>query len=167
MTPVPPKHIEGKESNQRDLITSQVTIVNEKRYHLGNAFTFDHFVVDLRNGKYNNILTQMILMILDEREPATESSTSSPILTFLSASDSTSTGAVFVLVRKMDHIDNNFNSGNGDDHNVGNDDYVVVDDTDCVERDFETSRTAVEEIVPIQFTASHLAIIIVIINTNL
>ena len=64
MTPVPPKHIEGKESNQQDLITSQVTIVNENRYHLGNAFTFDHFVVDLRNGKYNNILTQMILMIL-------------------------------------------------------------------------------------------------------
>ena len=43
----------------------------------------------------------------------------------------------------------------------------VVDDTDCVERDFETSRTAVEEIVPIQFTASHLMIMIVIINTNL
>ena len=61
---VPPKHIEGKESNQRDLITPQVTIVNENRYHLGNAFTFDHFVVDLRNGRYNNILTRMILMIL-------------------------------------------------------------------------------------------------------
>ena len=105
--------------------------------------------------------------MLDEWEPATESSTSSPILTFLSASDSTSTGAVFVLVRNMDLIDNNFNPGNDDDHNVGNDDYVVVDDTDCVERDFETSRTAVEEIVPIQFTASHLMIMIVIINTNL
>ena len=49
---------------------------------------------------------------------------------------------------------------------MGNDDNVVVDDTDCVERDFETSRTAVEDIVPIQFTASHLFIIIVIINTN-
>ena len=83
----------------------------------------------------------------------------------------------------MDHIDNDFNPGNGDDYNVGNDDDVVddtdcvdhnvgnydddvVDDTDCVERDFETSRTAVEDIVPIQFTASHLFIIIVIINTN-
>ena len=104
--------------------------------------------------------------MLDEWEPATESSTSSPIFTFLSASDSTSTGAVFVLVRKWNHIDNNLNPGNGDDYNVGNDD-DVVDDTDCVERDFETSRTAVEEIVPIQFTASHLAIMIVIINTNL
>ena len=105
--------------------------------------------------------------MLDEWEPATESSTSSPIFTFLSASDSTSTGAVFVLVRKWNHIDNNLNPGNGDDYNVGNDDDVVVDDTDCVERDFETSRTAVEEIVPIQFTASHLMIMIVIINTNL
>ena len=60
----------------------------------------------------------------------------------------------------MDHFDNSFNPGNGDD-------YVVVNDTDCVERDFETSRTAVEEIVPIQFTASHLMIMIVISNTNL
>ena len=59
----------------------------------------------------------------------------------------------------MDHNDNDFNPGNGDDYNVGNDD-DVDNDTDCVERDFETSRTAVEEIVPIQFTASHLAIII-------
>ena len=67
----------------------------------------------------------------------------------------------------MDHIDIAWTHGNGDDYNVGNDDYVVVDDTDCVERDFETSRTAVEEIVPIQFTASHLMIMIVIINTNL
>ena len=37
------------------------------------------------------------------------------------------------------------------------------DDTYCVARDFETSRTAVEEIVPMQFTASHLSIIVIII----
>ena len=61
----------------------------------------------------------------------------------------------------MDHIYNSFNPGNAFDYNVGNDD-DVDDDTDCVERDFETSRTAVEEIVPIQLTASHLAIIIMI-----
>ena len=71
-----------------------------------------------------------------------------------------------MLARKWNHIDNNLNPGNDDDYNIGNND-DVVDDTDCVERDFETSRTAVEEIVPIQFTASHLMIMIVIINTNL
>jgi len=56
------------------------------------------------------------------RETAIESSTSSPILTFLSISDSVKTGADFV----------------------------------CVLRDLEISNTAVEEIVPMQLTASHL-----------
>ena len=40
---------------------------------------------------------------------------------------------------------------------------MLQNNTDCVARDFETSRTAVEEIVPMQLTASHLVDVIVIV----